>query len=282
MLASIIWGVGFVAQKTPMEFIGPIAFNALRFGLGGLVLGVFAWGKGLVRPDREEIRAGLLLGSLLFVGSVLQQIGVSQTSVGKTGFITGLYVILIPILLRVFWRERVTNAVWLGAALGACGLYLLCIEDQLQFAVGDLWVLACAVTFAVHVIFIGKIVLKREVLFIAAFQNGVCAVLSGVAAVMFETTELGSVRYFWPELVFSGVMASAVGFYLQAFAQRVTPPSDAAIIMALETVFGALAGWYFLGELLSARQLLGCGLIFSGIIVAQISTITNAKPVVEN
>ncbi len=273
LLTALIWGGGFVAQKTPMAFVGPIAYNAMRFGLSSLVMVPFVLRYSSGSPTRTEIRSGVLLGTLLFIGSVLQQIGVSQTTAGKAGFITGLYVILIPIFLGLIWHERVQRVVWLGALLGVAGLYLLCIREGLSLSIGDAWVLACAVTFSVHVILTGKYVTGGEVLFIAAFQAGVCAVLSAVTGFYLEETKLSNIQFYWPELLYSGVLASGLGFYLQASSQKITPTSHAAIILGLETVFGALAGWYFLGELLTPKQLFGCSLIFSGIVVSQLSVL---------
>jgi drug/metabolite transporter (DMT)-like permease len=262
-----------------MEQIGPFAFNATRFVLGGLVLlPIYVvetrfFGKNLV-SRRGDLCSGVLLGLLLFGGASSQQIGLVHTSAGKAGFITGLYVVIVPLLLALVWREQVGRGVWLGAGLAVAGLFLLSLNLNLNFSLnlnpGDGWVLAGAFLWAMHVVAIGRLAPGRDPLRLAMVQYFVCALLSLLAALALERWAWDGVLLAGPAIVYTGVLSTALGYTTQVVAQRHTRPTHAVILLSAEAVFAALFGWLLLGEGLTARQLLGCGLMLAGMLLAQL------------
>ena len=254
-----------------MEQVGPFAFNAARFALGGLVLlPVYIvetrfLGKNLVSGD---LRGGVLLGLLLFGGASSQQIGLVHTDAGRAGFITGLYVVIVPLLLALVWRERVGRSVWLGAGLAVAGLFLLSVQAEFRLSPGDGWVLVSAFLWASHVIAIGRITPGRDPLRLALVQYFVCATLSLLAALVLERGTRDGVLLAGPAIVYTGVLSTGLGYTGQVVAQRRTTPARAAIILSMEAVFAALFGWLLLGERLTPQQLLGCGLMLAGMVLA--------------
>jgi drug/metabolite transporter (DMT)-like permease len=280
-LVAVVWGSAFVAQRTGMEQVGPFTFSAARFALGGLtLLPVQRWHRlrrlaGAESPPSfplqgRDLRAGSLLGLLLFGGASLQQIGLVHTTAGKAGFITGLYVIIVPLLLAVVWRERVGWGSWLGATLAVAGLFLLSVQAGFRLAPGDGWVLAGAVVWALQIIAIGRVAPGRDPLRLALVQYLVCALLSLFLALAFEWETWGGVLQAGPALLYAGVLSVGLGYTAQLVAQRYTTPAHAAIILSMESLLAALFGWLLLGETLTARQLLGCGLMLAGMLLAQV------------
>lgn len=277
LLVAIIWGSAFVAQRTGMQHVGPFAFNALRFAVGSLVLTIVLGRTRLRATPRDELRGGILLGLLLFGGASLQQIGLVWTTAGKAGFITGLYVVIVPLLMALFWREFASWNSWLGAGLGVAGLFFLSVEAGLRLAPGDAWVLASALAWAVHVIAVGQLVPGRDPLRLAFLQFAVCSLLSLSAALVLEWGGWGGVRLAVPAVLYAGVVSIGLGFTTQVVAQRHTRPTHAAIILSTESVFAALTGWWILGEVLSPQQLVGCALMLSGMLLAQIYPAPRAR-----
>jgi drug/metabolite transporter (DMT)-like permease len=279
LVVAMVWGSAFVAQRMGMEQVGPFAFNATRFALGGIVLlpiyvvGTRFFGKNSVPGD---LRGGVLLGLLLFGGASAQQVGLVHTDAGQAGFITGLYVVIVPLLLALVWRERVKRSVWLGAGLAVAGLFLLSLNLNLNLSLNpsDIWVLAGAFLWASHVIAIGRIAPGRDPLRLAMVQYFVCATLSLLAALALERWTWGGVLLAGPAIVFTGVLSTALGYTTQVIAQRHTPPTHAAIILSSEAVFAAFFGWLLLGETLTIQQLVGCGLMLAGMVVAQMHAVT--------
>ena len=280
LAVAVVWGSAFVAQRMGMEQVGPFAFNAARFALGGLVLlPVYIvetrfLGKNLVSGD---LRGGVLLGLLLFGGASSQQIGLVHTDAGRAGFITGLYVVIVPLLLALVWRERVGRSVWLGAGLAVAGLSLLSLNLNLSLNPSDIWVLTGAFLWASHVIAIGRIAPGRDPLRLAMVQYFVCATFSLLAALALERWAWDGVLLAGPAIVYTGVLSTALGYTTQVIAQRHTPPTHAAIILSSEAVFAAFFGNLLLGETLTAQQLLGCGLMLAGMVVAQVHTVTSSS-----
>lgn len=277
LVVAVVWGSAFVAQRMGMEQVGPFAFNAARFALGGLVLlpvyivATRFLGKNLVSGD---LRGGVLLGLLLFGGASAQQIGLVHTDAGRAGFITGLYVVIVPLLLALVWRERVRRNVWLGAGLAVAGLSLLSLNLNLNLRLspGDGWVLAGAFLWASHVIAIGRITPGRDPLRLALVQYFVCATLSLLAALVLERGTWDGVLLAGPAILYTGILSTGLGYTGQVVAQRRTTPARAAIILSMEAVFAALFGNLLLGERLTAQQLLGCGLLLAGMLLAQVSS----------
>jgi drug/metabolite transporter (DMT)-like permease len=270
LLIALIWGSAFVAQRRGMEQVGPFAFNATRFAVGALVLApVLGW-RRLREMSAAALRDGVLLGVILFGGASLQQIGLIHTTAGKGGFITGLYIVLVPLLLALVWREQLGWSDWLGAGVAVVGLFLLSIQADFRLAPGDGWVLGCALMFALHVIAVGKIAPRRDPLRLAVVQYAVCSLLSVPVTLILEPGTWGGVILALPAVLYTGILSTGLGYTGQVFAQRHTKSTHAAIILSMESVFAALAGWLLLGETLTAQQLVGCGLMLAGMLLAQV------------
>jgi drug/metabolite transporter (DMT)-like permease len=270
LLVALIWGSAFVAQRLGMEKVGPFAFNAARFAIGGLALiPVLGW-RRLRSISHTELRGGLLLGLLLFAAASLQQFGLVWTTAGKAGFITGLYLVIVPLLLALVWREWAAWTCWLGAGLATLGLFLLSVQADFRLAPGDKWVLLGALVWALHVIAIGQFAPGRDPLRLALVQYGVCSVLSIPAALLLEPGTWPGLVLAMPAILYAGVLSIGLGYTGQIVAQRHTSPTHAAIILSLESVFAALSGWVVLGEALSPRQLTGCGLMLAGMVLVQL------------
>jgi drug/metabolite transporter (DMT)-like permease len=277
MAAAIIWGTGFVAQRVGMAYVGPLTFNGVRFALGALVLLPIA-GRGEPKPQMDPgpvksltawpaLWGGALAGLVLFIAATLQQVGLVYTTAGKAGFITGLYVIIVP-LLGLFWGHRPGWGGWVGACLATAGLYLLSVTEVMTFAPGDLWELAGAFFWAVHVLLLSWLSPRMNGIKLACAQYAVCAVLSLIGAGFAEEITLDGLRGALMAILYGGVISVGVAYTLQVIAQRDAPPIHAAIILSLEAVFAAIAGWLVLDEMLSARGLIGCILMFSGMLTA--------------
>ncbi len=267
LAVAAIWGSAFVAQRRGMQEIGPFAFTATRFAIGALALAIFTGVQRLRAMTAAELRHGLLLGVLLFGGASLQQIGIVYTTAGKAGFITGLYVVIVPLLLALVWHERVNTWSWIGAGLAVCGLFLLSIRSM-RLAPGDGWVLGSALMWALHVIAAGRVVAKSDALRLAVMQYVTCSLLSLIAAAAMEGTWWTDLRRATGPLLYAGLVSTGVAYTAQLFAQRYAPPTHAAVILSLETVFAALAGWLLLGETLTTVQVIGCALMLSGMLAA--------------
>jgi len=286
LVVAVIWGSAFVAQRAGNEHVGPFTFNAVRFLIGGLVLSpILIWQRFRKVPSptpsrrSKTWRSGLLLGLLLFGGASLQQIGLVTTTAGKGGFITGLYVVIVPLLLALFWRERVRWSNWAGAGLSVVGMFLLSItlREKLRLNPGDICVLIGAFLWALHVVAIGKIAPGRDPLRLAATQYLVCALLCAIPALVLEWETWGGILKAAPSILYAGVLSTGLAYTGQVVAQRHAPPADAAIIMSLESVFAALSGWLVLSETLTGQQLLGCALMFAGMLLAQVSSFPLAR-----
>ena len=276
LLTSLIWGLAFVAQRLGMEHVGPFTYNAVRFGIGSLCLlpllalrrrpGVIM--QVSVKPA-ALLPAGLLASGLLFCGASLQQIGLVYTTAGKAGFITGLYVVLVP-LLGLLWGQRAGMSAWGGAILCVAGLFFLSFNERLGIERGDLLVLIGAFFWAGHVQVLGWLSPRTDPVRLACIQFAMCAVLSAGGALAAEHPALTGMLSAAGPILYGGFMSVGVAFTLQVVAQRRSPPAHAAIILSMESVFAALGGTVVLGERLAARGALGCALIFSGMIAAQL------------
>ena len=278
LLAAFIWGTTFVAQRMGMSHIGPMTYNALRFALGALtlvpVILLFPRNeRGQASDRRRGVRfllyGGGLVGLALFGGASMQQMGLVYTTAGKAGFITSLYVVLVPVLGRLL-GQRIGLSVWTGAILSVAGLYLLSVTGSFTIGRGDLLVLIGAFFWAVHVHLIGYLAKRANPLGIACLQFLACSVLSLVAAVLFEEIAIAPILQATVPIFYGGVLSAGVAFTLQVICQRTSPPAHAAIVMSLETVFAALAGYVVLHERLGPRDLAGCALMLAGLMVVQL------------
>jgi drug/metabolite transporter (DMT)-like permease len=277
LIASVIWGSAFVAQRVGMSYVGPLTFNGVRFALGTLVLlplarrgDRLASSQGCDNPKKTHqtvLWGGGLAGVILFSGATLQQVGLVYTTAGKAGFITGLYVIIVP-LMGLFLGHWPGWGGWAGAGMAALGLYLLSVTEAWTFAPGDLWELFGAFFWAAHVLILSRLSPKVDRLKLACTQYVVCSFLSLIGAGLTETMSLDGIEGALISVLYGGVLSVGIAYTLQVVAQRHAPPHHAAIILSLEAVFAALAGWMVLGEALSLRALIGCGLMFSGMLSA--------------
>lgn len=283
LLVSIIWGSAFVAQRVAAQQAGIFFFNGLRFLLGALILLPFnrrrcplrSQGGQPLPPTRQRFSGIMLAGGLLFLGAAFQQWGLRFTTAGNAGFITGLYVVLIPIFLALGWRRWPRPFVWLAALLAAAGLYFLSTGGRLALNAGDALELVGAVMWAFHVILIGSLVREVPVVSLAIGQYVVCGALNLVAGVVFEAQPAvftGLIEAWWAVL-YTGLLSVGLGYTLQAAAQRVAAPADAAIILSSEAVFAAAFGWLLLGEALTPLQILGCTLMLVSMLLAQFPTV---------
>lgn len=282
LAVAVIWGSAFVAQRLAAVEAGIYLFNGLRFLLAGLALAPLAASRLLTGPDmpglsRKNMPGVILVGLLLVGGAALQQAGLKYTTAGNAGFITGLYVVIIPLLLALFWRQRLRWISWLGAIMAVIGLFLLSTGGQLRLNRGDALELAGAVFWALHVIFTGRLVQRLDVLHFAVGQYLVCGLVSLAIGLAFEAHTFPRLAEVGWAIAYTGLISVGLGYTLQAVGQRVAPPADAAIILSLEAVFAALAGWIFLSETLGGLQLLGCGIMLLGMLLAQSYTWSSSK-----
>jgi drug/metabolite transporter (DMT)-like permease len=275
---ALIWGSAFVAQRMAAVSSSVFLFNGLRFLLAALVVLPFAWLEirrttNKLHLERNSILGIGLAGLFLFGGASLQQAGLRYTTAGNAGFITGLYVVFIPIIEAVLLRRSPRPAIWTAALLSAAGLFLLSTGGRFALQVGDALELAGAFFWAGHVLWIGRMVQFTSALQLACGQYLVCGLVSTGAGLVFEPAmSIGIASAAWA-IVYTGVLSVGLGYTLQAAAQRVAPPADAAIILSLEAVFAALAGWLFLNESLTLVQFSGCLVMLGGMLLAQISSL---------
>ena len=278
LLTAMIWGAAFVSQRVSMDYIGPFTFLCCRSLLGGAVLlpliAVFSSrtpGDELPEENRLLLSGGLLCGAALFVASILQQIGIQYTSVGKAGFLTAMYIILIP-LCGIFLRRRIGARVWLAVAVAVAGMYFLCLHGSGLDGInrGDLLELACALCFTVHILVIDRYAGRVDGVKMSCIQFFVCGALSFIGMWIFESPSWKSILAAWLPIAYAGILSSGAGYTLQIIAQKDTDPTVASLLMSLEAVFSLVAGWILLGQKLTGWELLGCGLMLAAIIWVQL------------
>jgi drug/metabolite transporter (DMT)-like permease len=281
LITAAIWGAAFVAQRLGMDAIGPFLYTGLRFTLGALILLpllLILPKPAVKRPlNRGMLLGGLLMGLALTLGINLQQVGLLFTSVTNSGFITGLYVIIVP-LLGLFLGHRTGLGTWMGACLAVLGMFLLSVGEGFQVASGDWLQLAGACVWGVHVLLVGFFASRYDPIRLAILQFAVCAVFSLILALVFEEIKLGAILAAGPAILYGGVIAVAIGYTLQVVAQRHAIASHAAIILSLEAVFAAIAGALMLDESLHARGYIGCALMLAGMLIAQLWPQKHAAP----
>lgn len=274
LITACLWGFAFVAQKTGMDHLGPFMFSAIRFAIGASALLLLLHWFGKTKLNRDGLIAGILMGVVLTFGAILQQIGIIETTAGKGGFITAIYMLLVPIFLS-FMGKRLSFQIWPAAFLTLFGLYLLSIKDGDLSSIntGDCWVLASAIFWAAHILLIEKAVKHHDPLRLSIVQFYTCAALSLVGAFVFEPVVWEDVitgaKGAFVELAYASIASTTIAYTLQVFAQRSVPSHHAALILSLEAVFAVIAGVLLLDEGLTARMLLGFALMFAGIILAQ-------------
>jgi len=282
LFIAAIWGGGFVAQRQGLAFVGPFTFNGVRFALGSLSLLPLVLigqrrrnrvpGPLPEAGSRPLLAGGALAGAALFLGASLQQVGIVYTTAGNAGFITGLYVVIVP-LLGLCWGQRPGLGTWLGALLAASGLYLLSVTARFSIGYGDLLELIGAFFWAVHVLLIGWLSPRLDALKLSSLQFAVCSLLSLITAFCLETPSLPGILLAALPILYGGLISVGVAYTMQVVAQRDAHPAHSAIILSAEGVFAAFWGWLLLGEVLGTRGLLGCGLMLAGMLFSELWTL---------
>ncbi len=287
-LTAFIWGVAFVAQSVGMDYVGPFTFNTVRSFLGGMVLIpcilLFSNNKktsGTVAKqsinnkllsgfyDKKLIIGGISCGVILFLASTLQQFGLIETTPGKAGFITALYILIVP-LLGLFLKRRVSIKVWIGVGIAIIGMYFLCINEGFTIAKGDILLILCAIIFSGHILVIDHFSPFVDGVKMSCIQFLVCGVLGLPFMLIIEQPLIGDIINAWQPILYAGVLSCGVAYTLQIIGQKNMNPVIASLILSLESVFATVAGWLILGDTLSRREILGCMLVFAAIILAQL------------
>jgi drug/metabolite transporter (DMT)-like permease len=296
LLVALIWGSAFAVQRVAAQYFDVFTFNGLRFLLGGLVLFPFSKLNPFNKTNRsqERITPGMeklvlsprvdrkswtfifLAGGLLFGAAGLQQAGLEVTTAGNAGFITTLYVVLVPVILVLFWREKIHWLSWLGAGIAIIGSLLLSTGGSLHLTSGDTLEMAGALFWALHVILVSRAVKHMDVLTFSTGQYIVVGLLNLFVSRLAQMPLAGLASGWWT-IVFIGLLSTAVGYTLQVLGQKYAPPTDATILLSMEAVFAALTGFIFLGETMRLVQLVGCGLILMAVIVTQLKSIRPSK-----
>lgn len=288
LLTATIWGIAFVAQSVGMDYVGPFTFLCARSLIGGVVLipciallnkinGSTDGGKckpeketpAYKKAQRQLLIGGICCGLALCAASCFQQIGIQYTTVGKAGFITAFYIIIVPVL-GLFFKKKCGPFVWIGVVFALCGLYFLCITDGFQIGIGDILVFICALLFSVHIMVIDYFTQYVDGVKMSCIQFWVCGLVSGILMLLFEKPSLSALLLAWMPVLYAGVLSSGVAYTLQIVGQKGMNPTVASLIMSLESVVSVLAGLVLLGQGLSQRETIGCVLMFVAIVLAQL------------
>ena len=276
LTGTLIWGTAFIAQSVGMDYIEPFTFQAIRCFLAVLFLLPVIW---IFDEDKKKYfrqwadprlwRTGFVCGIALFVASGLQQVGLVYTSAGKAGFITAMYIVLVPVL-GLFLKQKPSPAAWLSVALAVAGLYLLSCVGVAEVNIGDILLMICACAFAVQITLIDRMAGSLNGLRLNCVQSLVCAVLSALVMALTESPDIGNIAACWLPLGYAGILSMGVAYSLQIIGQRHVEPTPASLIMSLESVFALLFGWLLLDETMAGYELIGCGLVFAAVLLSQI------------
>lgn len=280
LITACIWGFAFVAQREGMTHVGPYTFNAVRFVLGGLSLIpliLYLDRKSGQRQRSPEARAswkgsagyGICAGIVLFCGASLQQIGLLYTTAGKAAFVTGLYIVIVP-FIGLFLRQRLSLNGTLGALLAVTGLYLLCMNKDFTLGKGDLYELIGAFFWSAHILLIDRFSRKTDVIKLSFFQVLTCALLSFIVALATENIDWSGISQAAVPILYGGICSVGIAYTLQIVGQKNAQPTQAAIIMSMETVFAVIGGYFLLDEILGSRGVAGCLLMLAGMILSQL------------
>ena len=289
LLAAVIWGIAFVAQSVGMDYVGGFTFNAVRSLIGSAVLVPLILIPGQKNSDNSEIseaaastpsgiqkRKDLIIGGIscgicLCLASNFQQFGIKYTTVGKAGFITACYIIIVPVI-GIFLRKKCSPFIWIAVILSLCGLYLLCLTPGEGFAIGkgELLVLVCAFLFSIHILVIDHFSPLVDGVKMSCIQFFVCGILSGIPALLLEKPDLTDILAAKVPVLYAGIMSCGVAYTLQIIGQKNMNPTVASLILSLESCISVIAGWLILGQNLNSREIWGCILMFGAIILAQL------------
>lgn len=278
LIGTIIWGTAFVAQSVGMDYIGPFTFQAVRSCIAVAALVVVIWLMERGKQDGKTFAArwmepglwktGFFCGIALFIASAFQQVGLVYTDPGKAGFITAMYIVLVPVL-GLFLGQKAGLNIWISVVLAVAGLYLLSAFGVSSVNIGDVLLMGCACGFAVQIVLVDRLGKTLDGLRLNLVQFLTSTVFSCISMFLFEEPVWQQITVCAVPLLYTGVMSSAVAFSLQILAQQKLDPAPASLIMSMESVFAVLAGWLLLHQVLSANELLGCGLVFAGVLLSQ-------------
>ena len=279
ILASIIWGCAFVAQNVGMNYIGPWTFSTIRFLIAGFSLLAIIpildkKRTHVIRPKTKEEKQKLLLGSVLCglalsIGSIVQQIAMLTVPVAKAGFLTTLYVLFVPIITLLFGK-KIPLKVWIGIAMALFGLYLLSMAGNLALGIGEIFLILAAFLFAIHIIIIGHFSTRVDPVRLSCGQLLIGGFATVIPMIVIERPTIVSILAAYIPLLYTGIFSSCVAYTLQIFAQKEANPTIAGMLLSLESVFAALAGYLILNQVLNTRELIGCVIIFIAIVIAQL------------
>ena len=274
LLAAMIWGCAFTAQSVASDSVGPWTFNGIRFLLAGFEILILErpLARLLTLPktqNRTPLKPGIICGVILITASVLQQAGIRWTMAGKAGFITSLYVVLVPVFSALFLRRRQSVHIWISAILAASALFLLSGAEADTIAKGDFLELLCAAAFAVHILFIDRVSPGSDPIRFSAVQFLTAGILGTAGAAAFETIDFTGIQRALVPILYAGLLSAGVGYTLQVLGQKDADPAVASVLLSLESVFSAVFGFLLLHETLSVRELVGCAVMFAAVLLAQ-------------
>ena len=276
LITTAIWGTAFAFQRMGMDSIEPSTFNAARMFLAAVaVTPLIALGRKKDKTDAVEFRkntiiGGILCGLCLAAATIFQQVGMVQTSAGKAGFITAMYMLLVPVINLILFKRKSPVVVWIAVVIGIAGMYLLCINEGFSLSKGDALVSVCALVFSFHIICTDHYVQNANPVGMAVIQFYVAALVSGIVAAFTETPSWNDVSNAIIPILYCGLASGAIGYTLQIVAQKFTDPAVASLLMSLEAVFAVIGGTLILGEKMSVREAIGCMVMFIAVILAQI------------
>lgn len=284
LLTATIWGTAFVAQSVGMDYVGPFTFNMLRCLIGGIVLIPYIFlsnkvsGSEKKRIEEREtksekktlITGGICCGILLALAMNFQQVGIQYTTVGRAGFITACYIIIVPLIGMTFFGKKCRSTIWAAVVLALIGLYLLCITEEFDIGQGDFLVLICSFLFSLHILVIDHFSPLVDGVKMSCVQFFVAGIVSGIPAFLTENVVWGNILAAWQPVLFAGVLSCGIAYTLQIVGQKNMNPTVASLILSLESCIAVLAGWIILGENLTLKEMLGCIFMFAAIVLAQL------------
>lgn len=282
-LCSLIWGTAFIAQSVGAEYLEPLTFNFSRSVLATIFLlpcflafdklsgkPLSLWGTDDPATRKKLLRGGIICGTALTVACLFQQIGMAYTSVGKGGFITSLYIVIVPILGMLFFKNKVNILQWISVLIAATGMYFICINEAFTINKGDMYILVCAFCFAIHILCVESVIQGLDGVRLSFIQFFTSSILNFILMFIFESPSWENMLLAWQPICYAGIMSSGVAYTLQIVGQKYVSSVLASMLMSLESVFAMLSGWLLLGQVLTSRELWGCTLVFAAIILAQL------------
>ncbi len=284
LFTAFIWGTAFVFQRVGMDSIEPVSFNAARMALAAVFIGIlaiFSWNKEKKKPagkaaadpqayKKHTVLGGIFCGIFLSLGSILQQTGLVYTTAGKAGFITAMYILLVPVLGLIILKKKSSVIVWIAVLMGVAGMYFLCMNEGLSFSTGDIYVCICAFFFSFHILCCDHFAARGNAICISAIQFATATVISVIVALMIEKPGMDKFISAAVPILYCGIVSGGIGYTLQMTGQKYTEPATASLLMSLESVFAVITGVLVLHEHMSIREIIGCIIMFAAIILVTV------------